>query len=228
MTLWKKFNALITRGGNEGIRSVPPLEEPQKLSAKLKNKTKDHTFQKDAAPSFDNDQPTLSDPSSFFASSTTAASSFEPSQYTSINSKVSYDPGLISMLQKEHVYLMEQFAQIQKLAQNGQFAQITPLLMPLRAVLTDHLYKENLKLYIYLQQALQDDTERSAKLRKFRRKMDEIGKSARVFLSKYSEAEFTPVAQKEFMEELNIVVWSMGKRIEKEENILFHLYRLKN
>jgi hemerythrin-like domain-containing protein len=92
-------------------------------------------------------------------------------------------------------------------------------------LLRNHLLKENMRLYIYLQQRVADDEVNTRLVRSFRKEMDGMAKTALNFLEKYKAIEQLPANQQaEFIIELESIGAVVQERMHREENLLYPLY----
>ena len=88
-----------------------------------------------------------------------------------------------------------------------------------------HLVKENLKLYIYLQNLLKEQPEEYQQMRAFRKEMDDIGVIVRKTIAQYIDIDQHPEQQEILKEKLDGIGEVLLRRIKSEERLLYPLYQ---
>jgi regulator of sigma D len=148
-----------------------------------------------------------------------------PSQAASApGTSIHHDAELIVHLKADHGVLLKIFAGIQAAAQAGDYAQVQQRLDRFRTVLMDHLLKENVRLYVYLEHLLAGDETSHALIREFRHEMDAIGKAVVDFLAKYKTIATQPELTIAFPGELAAIGEVLVARIKREEETLYPMY----
>jgi regulator of sigma D len=138
--------------------------------------------------------------------------------------QIRHDPELIARLKDDHVLLLDIYAAIAAAAQAGDFAQVQQRLDHFRTVLMDHLLKENVRLYVYLEHLLARDPASHQLIREFRHDMDAIGRAVVAFLTKYKAVASQPELAAGFADELAAIGKVLVARIRREEDTLYALY----
>lgn len=137
---------------------------------------------------------------------------------------IHYHADLIDRLKSEHRVLLELFGRIKLSYSAGKHDEAAALLGRFRTALQDHLLVENVRLYVYLEHLLREDTASSGLIHDFRHEMDGIGKSVLAFLSKYGRLGQDPELQHSFGAELDAVGRVLVERIQREESVLYPMY----
>jgi regulator of sigma D len=138
--------------------------------------------------------------------------------------RIKHDPELIASLQADHQLLLEVFGAIGEAAAAGDLADAEKRLGHFRTLITDHLLKENVRLYVYLEHLLTDDAARHAQMQAFRHEMDAIGKAVVAFLGKYKAIASEPQLAEDFNRDLAAVGSVLAARIGREEATLYPMY----
>lgn len=137
---------------------------------------------------------------------------------------IAYSPELIDELKADHHHLLQIFGAIGAAHAAGDMAETASLLEQFRSVLGEHLLKENVRFYIYLEHALAGDPSSHALVHQFRREMDGIGKAVQSFLERYRHIASDPLLAGSFAADLAAVGKVLGQRIRSEEQTLYSLY----
>lgn len=148
-----------------------------------------------------------------------------PDFITPSDNQVSYTPTLIDELEQEHRAIAQCFAQMRAAAQKEDIHTVVTTLGQFKKKLTAHLYKENMKLYMYLQYALTSQPYDYAQMRELRKEMDKIATSSMQFMTKYQQLENNPALIKTFATDLAELNKALSMRITLEETSLFPLYQ---
>lgn len=137
---------------------------------------------------------------------------------------IHFDPNLITGLKDDHQLLLEVFTATAGAAQIGDLAEVQKRLGYFRTLLTDHLLKENVRLYIYLEHLLQKDAISHQLVHEFRHEMDVIGRVVVSFLGKYKEIASQPELATAFATDLAAIGEALVARIKREEETLYPMY----
>lgn len=137
---------------------------------------------------------------------------------------VHYDAFLIDRFTREHQELLEQFGLIQSYAETGQYHQVQKAIHLFAVGLRDHLLTENIKLYIYLAKAFENDEDTHELIKDFRREMMQIGKVVNQFVTRYDTPEWSDAMKADFLGELLSIGEVLVERIKREEEVLYPLY----
>lgn len=140
--------------------------------------------------------------------------------------QIRHDPELIVQLKDDHVLLLEIFTAIGAAAKAGDYTQVQQRLGHFRTVLMDHLLKENVRLYVYLEHMMANDAPSYQLIREFRHEMDTIGRVVVDFLVKYKAISTQPELCIAFPGELAAIGEALTARIQREEGTLYPMYAL--
>lgn len=155
-----------------------------------------------------------------------AASSAESlNRATAPGTMIRYDPELVRGLKQDHQLLLDIYGSIRKAAAAGDLASVQTRLEHFRIVLQDHLLKENVRLYVYLEHMLQADPTSHEMMHGFRHEMDGIGKTVVGFLNRYKFIAGNPSLAAAFAVELDSIGQALGARIRREEETLYPMYQ---
>jgi hypothetical protein len=138
--------------------------------------------------------------------------------------QIHHDTDLIAQLKDDHVQLLEIYTAIDAAAKVGDFGQVALRLGNFRTALTDHLLKENVRLYVYLEHMLVDDETSHLLMREFRHEMDAIGLVVVAFLGKYKLIATQPELTNSFAADLASIGEALVARIHREESTLYAMY----
>lgn len=137
---------------------------------------------------------------------------------------IHHDPALIELLKADHRLLLELFGGIGQASRTGDLAGVERRLDQFRAALQDHLLKENVRLYVYLEHLLKDDPASHELMHGFRHEMDGIGRAVVRFLGKYKGIAGQPALAAGFPADLEAVGEALVGRIRREEETLYPMY----
>jgi len=158
-------------------------------------------------------------PSSPAASATPAAAAA-----SAPGTHIHHDPALIASLKDDHRKLLAAFHAIAAATTLNDFVRVQKLLGEFQTLLTDHLLKENVRLYVYLEHLLQDDPVSHEMMHGFRHEMDGIGRAVVGFLGKYRSIGSQPELAAGFPDDLKGIGEALVARIKREEDILYPMY----
>ena len=137
---------------------------------------------------------------------------------------IHHHPDLIVKFTQDHQELLHLYTLVHAAATAGNVGLASERLEDFRSALQSHLLTENIRLYVYLEHALQSDPPSHALMHQFRHEMDEIGKAVVAFLTKYQDLAEHPEWAQNFLTELDGIGKVLGKRIQSEEKTLYPLY----
>lgn len=137
---------------------------------------------------------------------------------------IAYHADLVPQLEGDHQRLLGIFGAIETAFAAHDLAVSVQRLDDFRSAIQDHLLTENVRLYVYLEHALAQDSVSHALIHEFRREMDGIGKAVLSFLAKYRELETQPALMASFSDDLSAVGKVLAQRIRREESMLYPLY----
>jgi hypothetical protein len=137
---------------------------------------------------------------------------------------IRYDPGLVAALRNDHSELVAMYGQLGQDVRGGHYQRIPNGLLAFKTRLEAHLLIENVRFYVYLEQALGGDNEHMGTIHGFRREMNEIARGFIEFIRRYQQQRVTPTNASDFMHEYDEVGKLLVMRIEREEGDLYPLY----
>lgn len=137
---------------------------------------------------------------------------------------LAYDPNLIARFKDDHALLVEIYQSIADARTAGNLLRVQERLNQFRIVLQDHLLKENVRLYVYLEHQTKNDPARYETIHGFRREMDGIGRVVVDFLGKYKDIGSKPELSAEFATDLAAIGGALTARIAREEGTLYPMY----
>jgi len=138
--------------------------------------------------------------------------------------QIRYDPDLIGNLKEDHQSMLEIFTAIGAALDTGELQTVQTRLNQFRAALMDHLLKENVRLYVYLEHFLETDAVSHELMRGFRHEMDGIGRVVVEFLGKYKDIGLHAELAEPFRTDLVAIGEALVSRIRREEEILYPMY----
>ena len=137
---------------------------------------------------------------------------------------IRYDPGLVDSLKNDHTELVAMYGQLGQDVKDGHFQRIPNALLAFKTRLEAHLLIENVRFYVYLEQAIAGDSDNMALIRDFRREMNTIARGVVEFVRRYQATRVTAENSLHFMREYEEVGKLLVMRIEREEGSLYPLY----
>ncbi|MDP2811481.1 MAG: hemerythrin domain-containing protein [Rhodocyclaceae bacterium] len=138
--------------------------------------------------------------------------------------RIHHDSGLIAAFRSDHQLLLEIFTAIGEASHAGDLVETQKRLGHFRTVLMDHLLKENIRLYVYLEHLLANDPTRRQMVHEFRHEMDAIGRVVVGFLGKYKAIASQPELAAPFAKDLVAIGEALVARIRREEDLLYPMY----
>jgi regulator of sigma D len=147
----------------------------------------------------------------------------EGREYTQ-STGISYDPQLVDKLKEDHRDLVKIFSSIKSSAIKGDFREIPQILSDFKLALQTHLAVENVRFYVYVQQAYAHDVDTSDFITGLRSEMNGIARAVIKFTDKYSAVHPTHATLSDFLADLDGIGSALVKRVELEETRLYSLY----
>lgn len=154
-----------------------------------------------------------------------APAAVAPTSATAPGTMIRHDPALVGGLKQDHQLLLEIYGSIRKAAAAGDLPAVQTRLEHFRIVLQDHLLKENVRLYVYLEHMLQGDPTSHEMMHGFRHEMDAIGRTVVGFLNRYKFIAGEPSLAAAFAVELDSIGQALAARIRREEQTLYPMYQ---
>ncbi|SDZ92103.1 hemerythrin domain-containing protein [Microbulbifer marinus] len=164
----------------------------------------------------------------FGSDSTVDEEKYTRSGYSGTNAgrTISYDPSLINALKKDHYTLIDIFQRIWSEGYEKQdFRQLSQLLTQFKSGFQAHLIKENVRFYVYLEQALAGDAHTLQIVKDFRTDMNEIANAVVQFCKRYTHEAFTQEMNRDFKRDYQKIGEALTRRVTLEENELYTLYQ---
>ena len=158
------------------------------------------------------------------AANATNATPSSPAAASAPGTAIHHDPALIAGLKRDHELLLEIFGAIGQASKAGDLAGVQKRLEHFRIALQDHLLKENVRLYVYLEHLLRGDPTSHQLMHGFRHEMDDIGRAVVAFLGKYKGIAAHPELAASFANDLAGVGQALAGRIRREEDTLYPMY----
>jgi regulator of sigma D len=137
----------------------------------------------------------------------------------------SYDPLLIKRFRSDHQRMLGLFTEAQALLGARDYEGLKYKLGELHGVLQDHLMTASVKLYVYLSRHLTGDAAKSALINQHRREMLENSRLILGFLRTYGAAHLDDSNADLFQAEFLAIGAALAQRIEREDNVIYPLYR---
>lgn len=141
------------------------------------------------------------------------------------NYQVNYNPALIQLLHKEHLLLNATLQTIEKFISENAIPEAIKQLAPLKSKILEHVSKEELMLYSYLQQSLKNTPDSYTQMRHLRKKMNNDIIKVLAFLNTYINSAPETIEADTFATNFKTIKTLYGKRMLIEENGLFPLYK---
>jgi hypothetical protein len=137
---------------------------------------------------------------------------------------IHYDPRLIEALKEDHSLLLDIYKAIDAARREGNLMTVQTRLDQFRMMLQDHLLKENVRLYVYLEHVLASDPTSHQLMHEFRHEMDGIGRVVVGFLGKYRQIGIHPELAAAFDTDFAAIGQALTARIRREEDTLYPMY----
>ncbi len=137
---------------------------------------------------------------------------------------VSFDPGLIDKLIKDHKKLIKILGIISNSRSPEQLPGIPRQLRAFKLALQTHLVVENVRFYTYVQLKLKANSENMMFVKDLKLEMDRIAHTVVKFTNHYTSSGINKNNAKIFFAELDALGEMLTNRIEAEENSLYTLY----
>ena len=134
---------------------------------------------------------------------------------------IHHDPVLIVSLKEDHRRLLTSFRSITAASVAGELVAVQDHLSQFQTMIMDHLLKENVRLYVYLEHLLQNDPVSHEMMHGFRHEMDGIGRVVVGFLTKYKAIASQPELAAAFSTDLKGIGQPLLPRTNREEDILY-------
>ena len=141
-----------------------------------------------------------------------------------MNNGIAYYPDLVQEMVNDHRRLLETYGDLSRAAKMQDLEDFQFTLGNFKRLLTSHLLKEAIKLYIYLRQRLKSDPASYQLISGYKLEMDGITKVAMAFIDEYSEMPPKQVDFAVLNQRIAEIGRVLGDRIRREEAELYPLY----
>lgn len=149
----------------------------------------------------------------------------DPSEHVPLpGTQLFFDKSLIDNLQNDHEDLLKIYGEIANVLTENNLEKLPDLFSTFSSRLRGHILVENVKLYVYLTYALENDPESLEIIIELRSEMQQIGRLVNNFLSQYSELPWTEEKSQSFPVEFEKTGKILVDRIKREEHNLYPLY----
>lgn len=138
---------------------------------------------------------------------------------------IAFDSRLVAKLQSDHRELLQSYGHLAAAAEGRKFASLPGLISVLQTQLQDHLLTEKVKLYVFLAHQFTDDDLTVGIVRDFQKEMDVIARRALDFMRRYRSTPVGDADIADFQRDLAAIGTALVKRIQREEEVLYPLYR---
>ena len=138
--------------------------------------------------------------------------------------EIVYDTGLVAKLKRDHVQLVEVYTDIVDYIDQRNYGKLQSALTMFLALFNAHALTEYTKLYVFLDYSFRSDRENHDLIMRFRREMNEIGKSVRHFAHYWRDNGIDDVSLHLFKRQVQQIGEVLTKRIEVEEKQLYEIY----
>jgi hypothetical protein len=139
--------------------------------------------------------------------------------------KIVYDNGLVSKLKHDHAQLVEVYTDIVRNVQQRNYDKLDGGLALFLALFNAHALTEYTKLYVFLDYSFRNDQGNHDVIMRFRREMNEIGKSVRQFAHFWRDNGINDSNLHLFKRQIQDIGEVLTKRIDVEEKQLYELYK---
>ncbi len=136
-----------------------------------------------------------------------------------------YNPNLISTLILEHKYLLGVYSEILKTVDSAQYDLLAAMLLNFSSRLQEHLVKEHMELYVYLENIQANNPGTFKKMHNLRLEMDKIAGVVMSFLNDYQKRPVSKANAEKFKTDLEKIGKLLVGRIQLEETSLYTLYK---
>ncbi|MEW5249578.1 hemerythrin domain-containing protein [Microbulbifer sp. 2201CG32-9] len=139
---------------------------------------------------------------------------------------ISYDPSLITDLKRDHHDLVDAFQRIWSEGyEKRDFRHLSQLLTAFKSSFQAHLIKENVRFYVYLEQALAGDIHTLQIVKDFRTDMNDIANAVVQFCKRYNHEAFSQEMIRDFKLDYDKIGEALVRRVTLEEKELYTLYQ---
>ncbi|MDR2219843.1 MAG: hemerythrin domain-containing protein [Methylobacillus sp.] len=138
--------------------------------------------------------------------------------------RIAYDDHLIERLLADHRKLLALFTATRNAFVAGDTAHTTENLDQFKKEIQAHLLTEEIRLYVYLENALANNDFNHTMMRNMHKEMASIGHDVLGFLDKYNALGKNHALSSSFIADLDQLGKVLIERIQQEESTLYPLY----
>ncbi|WP_455210164.1 hemerythrin domain-containing protein [Kaarinaea lacus] len=138
--------------------------------------------------------------------------------------EIVFDSGLVAKLKRDHAQLVEVYTDIVKYIDQRNYDKLQGLLAVFLGLFNAHALTEYTKLYVFLDYSFRSDNEKHDVIMRFRREMNDIGKSVRQFAHHWRDNGIDDTNLHLFKRQVQQIGEVLTKRIEIEEKQLYEIY----
>ncbi len=143
--------------------------------------------------------------------------------------KIAYDDTLIDSLERQHEVLVENFGTALKTGFESQdFTLLCTQLSEFKVLLQNHIIKENVKLFCYLEQQMKSNSKSLTSMRKFRKEVNYWSNALINFCKKYEQPIDVFFSQDSFKDEYQAVGKALIHRVQLVETGMYARYAPNN
>ena len=138
--------------------------------------------------------------------------------------QIIYDPDLVARLKNDHSHLLEVFTKIVGGTERRDYEKIRALNEVFLSLFNAHALLEYTRLYVFLDYSFRSEKNLHDVILRFRREMNEIGRSVRGFCHYWRENAVVDSSLHEYKSQLNQIGEVLTRRIDTEEQELYAMY----
>ncbi|MCG6968824.1 MAG: hypothetical protein LJE85_03565 [Gammaproteobacteria bacterium] len=138
--------------------------------------------------------------------------------------EIVYDNTLVSKLKRDHAQLVDVYTGIVKNIEQRNYDKLQGGLALFLALFNAHALTEYTKLYVFLDYSFRSDRHNHDLIMRFRREMNDIGKSVRQFAHYWRDNGIDDSNLHTFKRQVQGIGEVLTKRIEVEEKQLYEIY----
>lgn len=139
--------------------------------------------------------------------------------------RITYDDSLISLLEKEHEILLESFGRtLTDGFESGNFTLLCTQLSEFKTLFRNHVLKENVKLFCYLEKLTGNKSKPLIPLRKFRKDINNLSSDVINFCNKFERPIDVLLSQDSFKNEYQTAGRALIHRVQLVESEMYSLY----
>jgi hypothetical protein len=138
--------------------------------------------------------------------------------------EIVFDAGLVDKLKRDHAQLVEVYTDIVNNIELRNYNKLQGLLAVFLALFNAHALTEYTKLYVFLDYSFRSDQVNHDVIMRFRREMNDIGKSVRQFAYYWRDNGIDDTSLHVFKRQVQQIGEVLTQRIQIEEEQLYEIY----